>query len=86
MGFDGVIITDDMNMHAIADIFSVEDAMVKAVLAGVDILLVCSNIEIQHRAWNALLNAVTSGLIGEDLLTDSVRRISGLKCKYGLEL
>ena len=58
LGFEGVIITDDMNMLAIADNYSREEAAVKAIKAGVDILLVCAHPEVQRTMHGAVVAAV----------------------------
>jgi len=84
MGFQGIIITDDMNMLAIADNFGVEDAMVEAINAGVDILLICKNEETQRQAFNAVLDGVNSGAIKESTVDRAYMRILTLKRKYGL--
>jgi beta-N-acetylhexosaminidase len=77
-GFDGVIISDDLEMKAIADHFGVERAVVRGVNAGVDLFLVCHSHEMQHRAIDALVQAVKSGEVSRDLLTRSSERINNL--------
>jgi len=84
MGFTGVIITDDMNMLAIAENYDVEEAVVLSVNAGVDILLVCGDVDVQRRACNAIFDAVNSGVIKLSVIDDAVGRIINLKKKYGL--
>jgi beta-N-acetylhexosaminidase len=54
LGFRGLLISDDLEMLAIADRWRIEDAAVLAVLAGCDALLVCSSEEKQERAFEAL--------------------------------
>jgi len=85
MGFQGIIITDDMNMLAIADNFGVEDAMVRTINAGVDILLICKNEETQRRAFNAVLDGVNSGAIEESTVDRAYYRISSMKRNYGMK-
>lgn len=80
MGFDGVIITDDLSMGAITGFSSVEESAVNAVLSGND-LLCTGNYAIQHAA---VLQALYDGVITEDRIDASVRRILGLKKKMGL--
>ncbi len=79
IGFDGVIITDDMNMGAITKKFGVEEAAKQAVLAGNDILLYVATPEVIDRAYSALLDAVVSGEISTDRIDESVYRILKLK-------
>lgn len=80
LGFDGVIITDDLAMGAIKDYTSGEDAAVLAVQAGND-LLCSTDFETQYQA---VLQAVTDGTITEERLDESVRRILRLKLTMGL--
>ena len=54
VGFDGVLVSDDLEMQAVAARWSVEDAAVLAVAAGCDALLVCWSDEKQERAVEAL--------------------------------
>lgn len=80
MGFDGVIVTDDLVMQAITDLYGAEEAAVLAVLAGNDLL--CST-EYQVQ-YDAVLEAVKSGRISQAQLEQSVRRV--LQWKYDLGL
>lgn len=80
MGFEGVVVTDDLVMQAITDLYGAGEAAVLAVLAGNDLL--CSSEYPQQYA--AVLEAVTSGRIPETRLKESVVRI--LQWKYDLGL
>ena len=80
--FDGVIITDAMEMGAITKNYDESESTLLAVEAGADMLLVPVSLE---RACMALLDAVKSGRISERRMNDSVRRILTLKATYGLE-
>ena len=80
MGFDGVIVTDDLVMKAITDLYGDAEAAVLAVLAGNDLLCV-SNYPVQYQA---VLDAVRSRRIAQEQLRNSVRRI--LMWKYDLGL
>ncbi len=84
MGFDGVVITDDMTMDAIEENYSTGEAAVKSVLAGSDILLVCHGHEKQLEVIKTVKAAVSDGLISEERLDESVYRILKLKQKYRL--
>jgi beta-N-acetylhexosaminidase len=81
MGFKGVIVTDAMNMGAIADHFGPVDAAIRAVKAGADILLMPVGIE---AVANGIYDAVASGDISEDRLEQSVERILILKLNRGV--
>ncbi len=80
MGFDGVILTDDLAMGAITEQYGSGEAAVLAVLAGND-LICCTDYAVQYEA---VLEAVLSGRISYYQLTDSVLRI--LKWKQALGL
>jgi beta-N-acetylhexosaminidase len=81
LGFDGVVSTDAMNMQAIADHFGPVDAAIRAVQAGVDIVLMPIGLE---EVTNGVLKAVRDGTISEKRIDQSVRRIFTLKVKRGI--
>lgn len=76
LGYEGVIITDAMNMGAISNIYGSGEAAVKAVLAGVDMILMPADF---HTAYTGVLSAVENGTISEARLNESVARIVRLK-------
>ncbi|OGW68825.1 MAG: beta-N-acetylglucosaminidase [Nitrospirae bacterium RIFCSPLOWO2_01_FULL_62_17] len=78
-GFDGVIVTDDLEMHAIVDHHGIGDAAVQAFLSGADILLICKDRDRAVTAMEAVRKAVEDGTIPPDRLEASVRRIMHLK-------
>lgn len=80
LGFNGVIITDDLGMGAIQQYTDSASAAVDAVLAGND-MLCCSNYDTQYPA---VLEAVRSGTIDEARIDESVLRILRWKLKLGL--
>ncbi|MGI8314134.1 glycoside hydrolase family 3 N-terminal domain-containing protein [Halobacillus mangrovi] len=81
MGHEGVIITDAMNMNAIAEHFGAVDAAVRAVKAGTDIVLMPVGLE---EVAGGLLDAVQSGEISEKRIEASVDRILTLKVNRGI--
>lgn len=80
MGFDGVILTDDLVMEAITDAYGAGEAAVLAVLAGND-LLCSTEYAVQYEA---VLAAVLEGRIPFDTLNDAVRHVLGWKMDLGL--
>lgn len=80
MGFDGVIVSDDLAMQAITDTYGAEEAAVLAVLAGNDLLCVTD----YKTQYNAVLQAVLDNRISEDVLNTAVRRILRWKANLGL--
>ena len=79
--YDGVIITDDMNMGAITKSFGIEKSALQAVNAGNDILLYVAPIETINKAYDAILQAVRDGRISEERIDSSVHRVLKLKEK-----
>ena len=81
LSFDGLLITDDMEMKAIDDRYRSGEAAVMAVEAGADIVMVLWTPAKQIEVFDALLSAVKSGRITQARLDQSVERI--LKSKEG---
>ncbi len=85
MGFDGVIVTDAIEMKAISTNFGVLEAAKLAIVAGTDILLYAGNNPAILRSYHQfLLDEVASGNITEERVNESVMRILKLKFSYGL--
>ena len=80
MGFEGVIVTDDLVMEAITDAYGAGEAAVLAVLAGNDLL--CSTEYVTQ--YEAVLAAVLDGRIDIDTLNNAVRRVLQWKMDLGL--
>lgn len=79
--FEGVAITDSFEMESIADNYSVDDAVVMSVKAGMDMILQPKNMA---SAVNSIEQAVADGELSEDRIDESVRRILTLKESRGL--
>lgn len=75
LGFSGIIITDDMEMGAIANHNDFRTVGVKAVKTGVDIVMVCHEYEHETDVYLGLLDAVNKGEISLDRIDESVKRI-----------
>lgn len=58
LGFQGIVITDDMEMGALTSMYGFREMGVAAVQAGVDVLLVCHNYEHQQQVYQGVLEAV----------------------------
>lgn len=85
IGFEGVIITDDMTMDAIAGNFDIGSAAVRSVKAGSDIVMVAHDYDKMIHVMEELKNAVEHGDISEERINESVIRILQLKEEYGVE-
>ena len=84
MGYNGVVVTDDMDMGALAKHYTFGDMAVQSILAGSDILLVCHEYEHMQQAYNGLMKAVKDGRISKERLDESVKRILLMKMSRGL--
>jgi beta-N-acetylhexosaminidase len=82
MGYDGLIVTDDIEMRAIADHFGVEDTVVRGLNAGVDHFLCCHTAEVAHRAIEAIVHAVENGTVSRQTLDTANRRIARFANRY----
>lgn len=78
LGYDGIIVTDAMNMGAIAGHYASDEAAVTAVLAGADVILMPQDFGL---AAEGVLSAVQSGVIPEERIDESVRRIIMVKLR-----
>ncbi len=79
--FEGVAITDSFEMESIADNYSVDDAVVMSVKAGMDMILQPKDMA---SSVNSIEQAVADGELSEDRIDESVRRILTLKESRGL--
>ena len=85
LGYEGLIITDDLGMGAIIKQYTFGEAAVKAVKAGSDLVLVCHDYGHAEDAYMGLLNAVKEGQISEQRIDESVRRILKAKLRHGMK-
>lgn len=86
LGFDGVVISDDLEMAAIAELPELEgdlgEAAVRAVDAGVDLVLCCHQPARQARVVEAVAAAIDSGRLSEDRIRDAHRRLDRLFTRF----
>ncbi len=82
VGYDGLVLTDDLEMHAIVDHYGVDDAAVRAFAAGCDMLLICKDANREAAAIAAVEHAVTTGQIPRHRLERSLTRIAAVKRQY----
>ncbi len=83
LSFEGVIITDAMNMKSVTKYYTPGEAAVNAISAGADMVLMPENFV---AAYNAVYNAVSNGKIDEKTIDEKVQRILELKIKRGIIL
>jgi beta-N-acetylhexosaminidase len=82
IGFKGVVITDDIQMAGAGLYSDVRERAIRAVEAGVDMIMITWNRKTQAAVEVALVKAVQQGRISEDRITESVRRIVSAKREY----
>jgi beta-N-acetylhexosaminidase len=83
LGFQGVILSDDLEMKAIARTYTVADAAVQAIAAGCDGILVCSgDVEVQAATLEALVHAVEEQQIPYKRLEDALTRLRRAKERF----
>jgi beta-N-acetylhexosaminidase len=78
IGFQGCCISDDLEMKAVTEHFSLEEVAAGCVLAGVDALLVCHTPSVQHRAIDLVRQAVEDGRISRERLAEAKERVERL--------
>lgn len=84
LGFEGLVVSDDLEMKAIADHYSVEEATVRGVLAGVDLFLVCHHAPVQRRAIEALVHAVETGRVSRQRMARAHQRLDAFNARFCL--
>jgi beta-N-acetylhexosaminidase len=82
MKFDGLVLTDDLEMKAITQEYGPDDAAIKALQAGADLLLVCHSEDRQVAILEAILKAVKKGWLSEKQLDLSLLRILSFKQRH----
>ena len=82
LGFQGVVVSDDLEMKAISEHFSVERAVVEGVKAGVDCFLVCHHASVQRAAIEALVKAVESGEVKRERVLEARARIDAMNRRF----
>src|ERR1051325_7728602 len=79
LGYKHLVVTDDLEMGAIARHYEIEDAAVRASLAGEDMLLICATPETIRRGFHGLLEAANRGTLSKERLAESLERIAKTK-------
>lgn len=82
LGYDGIVISDAMNMTAITDYYAADQAAVLALRAGCDMILMPEDFEL---AYQGILSAVEEGTIAEERIDDALRRIYKVKLRDNID-
>jgi beta-N-acetylhexosaminidase len=81
-GYDGLVVSDDVEMKAIADNYGVEEAVLLGLSAGVDHFLCCHTAELAHRAIDAIVRAVESGKLSQSCVDGAARRFKVVRDRF----
>jgi beta-N-acetylhexosaminidase len=79
LDFQGLVVTDDMEMGAILRNYGIGEACKLAIKAGEDMLLICASIEQITEGFRSVLEAVENGEISESRIDESLQRIFSIK-------
>lgn len=83
LGYDGVVVTDDLQMQGLTQFFDYRTIVEKSILAGADIILVANNLsydpEVAPTTISHIMSLVREGTIPEQRIDESYRRITALK-------
>ncbi|HEX8161385.1 MAG TPA: glycoside hydrolase family 3 N-terminal domain-containing protein [Pyrinomonadaceae bacterium] len=79
LGYEGIVVTDDLEMGAIARHYEIEETVRLAVEAGEDMMLICARPDLIRRGYESLLQAARDKVITEDRIDESLRRIAAYK-------
>lgn len=82
MGFEGIVISDCMQMSAIKEHYGTVNGIISAMSAGVDMVLVCHNVELSCEAACEIEKAVLDGKIDSNEMLESANRILAFKEKW----
>jgi beta-N-acetylhexosaminidase len=79
LGYQHLVVTDDLEMGAIAKHCEIEAAVVRAFLAGEDMMLICAHPEVIRRGYHSLLAVAREGKLPKDRRRGSLKRIAAFK-------
>jgi beta-N-acetylhexosaminidase len=83
LNYEGVILSDDLEMKAVSAQYAVPDSAVEAIRAGCDAVLVCQgDVDLQARTLEALVKAVESGVIPPKRVDDAFMRLKRTKHRF----
>jgi beta-N-acetylhexosaminidase len=82
LGFDGVIVSDDLEMKAVHERFPMSDVIARSLAAGVDAFLVCKMLSLQHEVIEHIVHAVESGRVSRARVEQAAARMERLAAEY----
>jgi beta-N-acetylhexosaminidase len=81
-GYDGLVVSDDLEMKGVADHYPIEEIVVRGLQAGIDLFLLCRVWEALTPATEAVLAALREGTLSEERLLASWQRIMRAKSRF----
>jgi beta-N-acetylhexosaminidase len=84
LGYGGVVVSDDMEMKAVADHYDIPQAVVRGLNAGVDLFLVCHRADRQRSSIEAVARAVESGELPQARFDEACERVRLLAMRFAL--
>jgi beta-N-acetylhexosaminidase len=82
LGYDGVVISDDLEMKAVHDKFPMREVVERALNAGVDAFLACKELKLQHEVVEHVVRAVEGGRVPRARLEEAAARMTRLQQRY----
>lgn len=79
LGYEGIVVTDDLEMGAVSKYFTYREIGYRAIAAGADLLLVCHTFDHQKEVMDGIWDAVQTGKLSEERINESVRKILAYK-------
>lgn len=79
LGYEGIVVTDDLEMGAVSKYFTYRELGYRAIAAGADLLLVCHTFDHQKEVIDGIWDAVQNGKLSEERINKSVRKILAYK-------
>ncbi|MBA2335214.1 MAG: glycoside hydrolase family 3 N-terminal domain-containing protein [Pyrinomonadaceae bacterium] len=81
LGYEGLVLTDDLEMGAILKNYGIGEACVLAILAGEDMISICAGVDSIYEGYKAVTEAVDTGRISIERIDQSLERIASAKSK-----
>ena len=82
LGYDGLVVSDDLEMRAIAGHYGSAETVVRGLNAGLDHFLCCHTAALAHEAIEHVIHAVESGEVSRDTLANANRRLESVTRRY----
>lgn len=82
LGYDGVIVSDDLEMKAVFDRWGVAESAVRAIEAGCDLVLVCSRLDLVEEAASALATRAKADAAFLARLTEAASRVDAMRARF----